>query len=212
MVLRWAEKQRLIGRASFIERPSKPKPAERHLSREQSSFLRYAASVPHVKLYIILAQTTGARNAALLGLTWDRCDFKRGQIILRDPNMITPHKGRAIVPMNRDLRAALLEAKRGALSEYVIEWAGKKVKSVKRGLREAARKAGLGNVHPHLLRHSAAVHMAEAGIPMSEIAQYLGHSNARVTEEIYARFSPDHLRRAAAALEYDDLAEVRKAR
>jgi len=43
--------------------------------------------------------------------------------------------------------------------------------------------------------------MAEAGVPMSEIAQYLGHSSTNVTERVYARFSPDYLRKAAAALD-----------
>jgi integrase len=59
-----------------------------------------------------------------------------------------------------------------------------------------------------MLRHSAAVHMAEEGVPMSEISQYLGHSDTRITEQIYARFSPDYLRRAAAALEYDELGSM----
>mgnify|MGYP006423973977 CR=1 FL=1 len=36
---------------------------------------------------------------------------------------------------------------------------------------------------------------------MSEISQYLGHSSTRETERTYARFSPDHLRGAAEALE-----------
>jgi integrase len=210
MVLRWAERQKLIATASYIERPPKPKPRESHLTREQARALRDSASVPHVRLFIILALTTGARSAALLDLTWDRCDFERGQIDLRNPFLVRPHKGRAIVPINRDARAALLEAKEGALSQYVIEWARKKVKSVKRGLHQAARKAGVGHVSPHMLRHSAAVHMAEAGISMEEIAQYLGHSNVNVTRSIYARFSPDYLRKAAAALEYDDLAEAKR--
>jgi integrase len=209
-VLKWAEKQQLIGRAPHIERPPKPKPKEVHLTRAQARALRDAATVPHVRLYIVLAQTTGARNAALLDLTWDRCDFEAGMIDLRNPQIKTTHKGRAIVPMNRDARAALLEARRGAMSPYVIEWAGKKVASVKRGLREAAKRAGLGHVSPHMLRHSAAVHMAEAGVSMDEIAQYLGHSNARITREVYARFSPDHLRKAAETLEYDDIAEARR--
>ena len=65
-------------------------------------------------------------------------------------------------------------------------------------------------VSPHMMRHSAAVHMAEAGVPMDEIAQYLGHTNARVTREVYARFSPDYLRNAAAALEYDDLGSLNR--
>lgn len=205
MVLRWAEKHKLIDRAPHIERPSKPKPKENHLTKAQARALIEAASIPHVRLYIILALGTGARNAALLDLTWERCDVDREMIDLRNPAITTPHKGRAIVPMTRTVKAALLTAQQGAMSGYVIEWAGKKVASVKRGIRFAAMRAGVGHVSPHMFRHSAAVHMAEEGVSMSEISQYLGHSNTQVTERIYARYSPTYLRKAAAALEYDDL-------
>lgn len=212
MVLRWAEKNRLIDTAPHIERPPKPRPKEKHLTRGECSALRYAASAPHVRLFIVIAQTTGARSAALLGLTWDRVDFERGQIDLRDPTMKQPHKGRAIVPMNRDARAALLAARPAALTPYVIEYAGARVSSVRRGLRSAAKKAGLGHVSPHLLRHSAAVHAVEAGASMEEIAAYLGHTNVNVTRSTYARFSPDYLRKVAEALEYDDIGAFERRR
>jgi integrase len=205
-VLLWAEKHRLLDRASYIERPSKPKPKDDHLTKDEARVLIHNATVPHVCLYAILALGTAGRNAALLELTWDRCDFEREQILLENPEITAPHKGRAVVPMNRTVKVALLEAKAGALSLHVIEWAGKRVKSVKRALALSAKRAGLRHVSPHLLRHSAAVHMAEAGISMEEIAQYLGHSDVDVTRRIYARFSPDYLRKAAGALEYDDLA------
>ena len=210
MVLRWGEKRGLIARAPTIERPTPPKRTERHLTRKQCSALIAAAAMPHVRLFIILALATGGRRAALLELTWDRCDFDRGQINLRNPAITRPHKGRAIVPMNRTLRAALLEAKAGALSEHVIEWAGESVLSVKRGLKSAAKAVGVRMaVAHHLFRHSAAVHMAEAGISMEEIAQYLGQEDVSTTREVYARFSPSHLRKAAAVLEYDDLGSTR---
>jgi integrase len=45
---------------------------------------------------------------------------------------------------------------------------------------------------------------------MEEIAQYLGHSDVNVTRQIYARFSPDYLRKAASALEYDDLGSLNR--
>ena len=112
------------------------------------------------------------------------------------------------MPMNRTVKAALLEAKAGALSDFVIEWAGKKVASVKKGLRATAKRAGVGHVSPHMLRHSAAVHMAEAAIPMEEIAQFLGHDDVETTRRVYARFSPTYLAKAASALEYDDLAAL----
>jgi hypothetical protein len=45
--------------------------------------------------------------------------------------------------MLRTARAALLEARQGALTDYVVEWAGRPVKSVKRGLTQAAKRADL---------------------------------------------------------------------
>jgi integrase len=111
-------------------------------------------------------------------------------------------KGRATVPMTGDTREILLRAREAALTEYVIEYAGRRVLSVKRAFRAAVDRAGLPKgVSPHVLRHSAAVHMAESSVPMAEIAQFLGHSSESVTYRVYARFSPDFLRRAAGVLE-----------
>ncbi|WP_425434924.1 tyrosine-type recombinase/integrase [Natronohydrobacter thiooxidans] len=51
---------------------------------------------------------------------------------------------------------------------------------------------------PHL-----SARLAEAGVSMDEIAQYLGHSDIRITSNTYARYSPEHLQKAATALEFD---------
>jgi integrase len=51
--------------------------------------------------------------------------------------------------------------------------------------------------------------MTEAGVPMGEISQYLGHSNEAITARVYARFSPDHLRKATDVV---DFTKVRRAR
>jgi integrase len=42
--------------------------------------------------------------------------------------------------------------------------------------------------------------MALAGVPMIEIARMLGHRDSRITERVYAKHSPDYLRRAVEAL------------
>jgi integrase len=210
MVLKWAEKHRLITRAPHIERPGKPPPVDRHLTRDQVRTLADACTMPHLRLFVMLAYGTAGRAGAILDLTWDRIDFERGMIDLENPDIALPHKGRAIVPMTRTLKVALLEAKAGALSPYVIEWGGEQVESVKKGLATAGNRAGLGHVSPHMLRHSSAVQMAESGEPMEEIASFLGHRDTSVTRRIYARFSPHHLRRAAEALELDDLVLARR--
>ena len=110
-------------------------------------------------------------------------------------------KGRATVPMTDKIYDELLKAKGIALSNYVIEFHGDKVVRIDQAFRRRVRATpGLEDVTPHVLRHSAAVWMAEARVPMVEIAQYLGHTSTRITESHYARFSPDFLRGAASAL------------
>lgn len=202
MVLKWAENNALITRAPHIERPPKPDPKEYHITRAEAAKLLECANAAHIALAIRLLLSTGARNTAALELTWDRVDLDRRIIKLKNPFDQSRRKGRATVPINDQLFMELSLAKKAALSPFVIEWAGKPVGSIKKGLKAAAVAAGLPEVSPHVLRHSAAVWLAEDGHPMSEISQFLGHSNSRITERIYARFSPDHLRSLASSLEF----------
>lgn len=200
-VLVWAADNKLIDYAPRIERPAKPKPKERYLTREEANKLLNAATAPHIRLSIILMLTTAARIGAVLDLTWDRVDFAREHIRLALPDSTT-RKGRATVPINGTLMAALQEARKGALTNHVIEWNGEPIASIKTGFNAAVAAAGLEDVTPHVLRHTAAVWMAEDGVDMEEIAQYLGHEDSRITRRVYARFSPKHLRKAAEALDF----------
>lgn len=200
-VLTWAVKRGHIATAPHIERPSKPAPRDRHLTRDEARRLIEAAGAPHMRLAIVLLLGTAARVGAILDLTWDRVDLERGVISLALTDGVT-RKGRATVPINGMVRAALVEARRGALTDFVIEYAGERVGSIKKGFAGAVARAGLSDVTPHVLRHTAAVWLAEAGKSMQEIAQYLGHSNSRITERVYARFSPTYLRGSADVLDF----------
>jgi integrase len=202
--LRWAEKKDLIAKAPTIYRPAQPPPRDKRLTKAQAKTFLAACDFPHLRLFVVLAISTGARSGALLGLKWDRVDFDAKQIALADPNRPRTKKGRATVPINRTALKALEEARSGALTPYVIEWGGQCVGSVKKGLKSAGTRCGLPWVTAHVFRHSAATWMAEAGRSMGEIAQFLGHSNSTLTERVYARFSPDYLRKSADALELDD--------
>jgi integrase len=203
IVVSWAGKRNRLSRVPFIDMPPKPAPRDRWLTREELGRLKVCATGPHIRLFIVLAIATGGRKEALLTLKWEQVDFVRGIIHLDDQKAPHKRKGRASVPMNRTILAALHEARKAALSDYVIEWNGRPVKSVKRSLARTAEKAGLEDVTAHVFRHSAARWQAEAGIPMSEIAAYLGHSDDRVTQRVYAKFSPTALKRAADVLDLD---------
>lgn len=207
-VLNWAVKHQHLDKAPHVERPSAVPSKTGHLTLAQVRALANACKTPHLKLFVWLAYATAGRAGAILDLTWDRCDFERNKINLENPEIKAAHKGRAVVPMNRSIKLRLLAAREGARSDYVIEWAGEKVGSVKKGLATASKAAGLPHVHAHMLRHSAAVRQAEEGVSMEEIASYLGHSDLKVTRRVYARFSPEALSKGAAALEFDDLEPV----
>jgi len=188
-------------KTAVFEAPSAPPPRDRHLTRTEYDKLLAGCVQPHVRLFVVLALSTAGRKQALLDLTWTRVDFERGQIRLGVVGE-NGRKGRATVAMTDRVRAELEAAQEAALTPYVIEYAGRKVGNIKKGFAGAAERAGLENVTPHDLRHTAAVWMAEAGVSMSEIAQVLGHSDERVTFRVYARFSPEFLRGAMSALEF----------
>jgi site-specific recombinase XerD len=60
----------------------------------------------------------------------------------------------------------------------------------------AARRVGLGTVHAHRLRHSAATAMLGAGASLDEIGQVLRHRHA-LTTSIYAKVDVEALRTVA---------------
>lgn len=197
--LRWAERKALIDKAPHIWLPPAPPPRDRRLSREEFARLELAAdTTPHLSAFIAIARFTAARAGAILSLTWGQIDFSRRIISLGGGGR---QKRRAIVPLHPDLAWRLVLMREAAETDYVIEWAGKPVKSIKNAFRRAVSDAGLGKeVTPHVLRHTAASWMAEAGVPMSEIAAVLGHSDSRITERVYAKLSPTYLQKAVRAL------------
>ena len=183
-----------------FEFPPTPAPRERYITRAECQRLADAAVHGHVRLFIILGWCTAGRHSALLELRWDRIDFERRQLRLAT-EATQGRKGRATVYINDWLLGALEAAYEARTSDYVIEWGGQPLKSIKRSFGEAASRAQLPDVIPHVLRHSAAVAMVGAGISMEKISQFLGHASIKVTERTYARFQPDHFKDAAKALE-----------
>lgn len=197
--LNWGEKKKLIAKAPFIQMPPIPPSPVGHLTKAEFRKVLENALAPHIKLFLQVAVGTGARTNAILDLTWDRVNFESRLIELNPRDRVQTAKYRATVPMNDQLRGALLEAKEGAMSDFVIEHGRERVASIKKGFAAACRRAGV-KATPHMLRHSAAVWMAEGGTPMAQIARFLGHTDSAITERVYARFSPAFLAGAAESL------------
>lgn len=193
--LHWAKK----AEGAVFEMPHAPPPRERWLTREEYDRLVAACGQAHIELFVILGLATAGRASALLELTWDRVDFAGSQIRLSAGE--GARKGRATVRMTERARRALEIAYAGRTSDYVIEWGGQPVRSVRKSFAGACTVAGIEDVTPHTLRHTAAVWMAQEGVDLFKISKYLGHTDPRVTYRVYAKFAPDYLKDAAAALE-----------
>lgn len=200
-MLRACLNRTLGDRAPRIWLPPSSKPRSTWLTPEDIAKVHQDARSPHVALFIELAVATGARMSAILELTWDRVDMENGFVDLMPAGRHVTNKQRAVVPLTRRALRALREAKEGALSDHVIEWNGKPIKSIKKSLERISERTGV-DFSPHVLRHTAGVWMAQADVPMQKISQYLGHTSSKVTERVYARYSPSFMKDAAAALEW----------
>ncbi len=116
-----------------------------------------------------------AQAAIILGLQPSTLvDLDRARIDFNPPGRTRTSKGRPIIPIPRRLLWFLRKAReRGTELGYVINRDGRRIRDLKRSFPTACQRAGLTNVTPHTLRHTAGTWMAQRAVPMWEIAGFL---------------------------------------
>jgi integrase len=103
----------------------------------------------------------------------------------RSPARLLPH-----------LRRARL---RGTDLGYVVHDNRARIKDIKKGFAAACKRAGLENVSPHTLKHTAATWLMQAGVPLWQAAGFLSTSEGTL-QRVYAHHHPDYMRDAADAI------------
>lgn len=63
------------------------------------------------------------------------------------------------------------------------------------------------NIHPHMFRHSKAMHLLEAGVNYIYIRDFLGHSDIKTTE-IYARISVEQKKKALSNVHQENIPDA----
>ena len=181
--------------ARYIWLPNKSRPRERVMTNEEIKAFLEHATTPHIQLYFILAFTTGARMSAILEMKWDQVNFETHTLDLRgefiyDPMLKTKRKRRAIQKLTKFAHAALLSAKAGSISEYVIEWNGRPIKSIKKAFKRTCERAGIEGVSPHTVRHTTGT-LLRQGVRLEKVSEWLGHSNLEITRQVYGKTTPE---------------------
>lgn len=204
--------------------PSESPPKDRWLRTDEIQRLLTAAaglrSGPRLsrgERFLWLALETAGRKAAIMDLTWDRVDFETGVIHLADPERRTTKKRRASVPISAALLPVLKRAHEERENDLVMDskaeiWATVQCIAYRAGFGErgpvkTGSKPKATGISPHVLRHTAATHMARRGVPLFIIAKVLGNTVAMV-ERVYAKHCADDLRGAVNMISQGALLET----
>ncbi len=215
----WAKEEKGLDIPNPVarRRPSEPPGRVRWLKHEQADALLVAAAhqarAPYLADFIRLALMTGMRKGELLGLEWDRVDWRNHLIYFDQP---TQQKNRQLgsVPINAGARAALLgRARFRAEHCQAAPWVfcdsqGRQIHSLRRSFTTACTATGIEDFHIHDLRHTTAAWLVQAGVPLLDVANLLRHASIEMTQR-YAHLAPTSARNAVAKLDAgDNLAKV----
>jgi integrase len=173
------------------------------LSLREVAALFDAAATDHFSLWLMIAFATAARPGAILQLKTDQMDLEHRLIDFNPVGRAQTKKRRPVVPICETLLPYLRNLEPG----FVIRWKRDQQEPIKRVQTafDAARVRAKLNpaITPYSIRHTVAVELRKRGVPMAELAGFLGHKLEQfATTEIYARYAPDY--RGAAVRAVDD--------
>ncbi|MDO5026124.1 MAG: tyrosine recombinase XerC [Trueperella sp.] len=190
-----------------LQSPKAENRLPRVLTQEQAqALLNYAQELAKT------GQPMAVRNWAILELLY-ATGIRVSELVGLDITAIHPDstlrvfgKGskERVVPFGKPARKALmawLSLRETVLSQptqavFVGEH-GKRIdpRTVRTVLTRIAAQAGVPEISPHGLRHSAATHLLEGGADMRSVQEILGHSSLGTTQR-YTHVSADRLRQA----------------
>lgn len=199
--LRLAVSEGLIDTARIAKRPAPPPPREHYATKEQINQLISPTDIaPHLRLFILIASLTGRRSGAILDLKWDRVFFDTNIVDFNRPGAVIKNKRRGVCRMSGLLKDVLGEAYRSRTSDFVIEFRGVRIRSIKKAFKRQVERTGLPEwLTPHVIRHSVASWMAMDKVQMDEIGDFTD-LDEKTVKRVYRKFNPDYLAQVADGL------------
>lgn len=211
--------------AKLSRSPRGVRPEGRSLSPEQARQLLNALRGHHNEALYALMLSTGLRRGEALGLQWQDFDEDSGVLLVR--RTLTREDGALITRDTKTLKSrravnlpsTLLKQLKSHRAEQNAErlrlgraWANSghifttsvgtpiDPRNMYREFRNLCRVAGIGDWHPHELRHSAASLMLAQGVKIQVVSEVLGHSSIRMTSDVYGHILAPDRQTAADAM------------
>lgn len=153
----------------------------------------------HIKWAIQLIMYLGVRpgKCELFNLKWTDVNFEENKIHVYSTKTNT-HR---FVNFNSDFADKLRYYKSIAESEYILEYKGRQLTTIKRGFATAVRKAGITYpVKPYDFRHLFATIMINKGADIAAVSKLMGHTRVSTTVNSYYEARSEEGKRAVSLL------------
>jgi len=179
-------------------------------TRDQVLALLDVAPDARMRAFVAVLAYTGVRISEGLSMRWQDVNFDQNSIAVTGKG-----SRRRAVPISAGLRTELMSWRKAQAAERLssVWWDdhGDWVLSSEVGTRWEAHNARkrfrpmaqevCPGLTPHGLRHATATVLLEEGVPMKVVAELLGHSSTRITENIYSHVTARLVQEAASAMD-----------
>ena len=163
---------------------TKEKPREVYLTVHDLAKI-YNFAPEHLKWIIEVEWELGTRPGVseLFSLRWSDVDFDNNIIRVRGTKTLTSNR---IIPLTPQFKERLLTMKEKANTDYLIEYRARPVTSCRTAFANTIKKAGITYpVRLYDIRHLFASTILANGGDLKAVSKLLGHSNTRMTADIY---------------------------
>lgn len=195
-----AFRQGLIHRRVTLRIPDAPREVGREIQEDELVLLFKAAS-KELRLQLRIALLMGLRLREMLGLRWERFDWK-AQAIRLLPEDTKTRRGR-VVPIPSALFSRLQKRyyriSRKTPCVFPSRFNSQKPQYENKTAWQACKRRAGVECRWHDLRHTSASILLRAGITTGVVSRYLGMSE-QVLTRIYRHINLDELREAAEAI------------
>ncbi len=182
-----------------VGKKTEPRGRVRYLSDDERERLLTAcreSSNPDLYPAVLLALTTGGRQAETMGATWKQVDLQRATLQLEETkngSRRALHLAAPVLELLRE-RAKVRRIDSGLLFPSRVN--PKQPVDLRQPWEKALQAAGITDFHWHDLRHTFASMAAMNGASLPELAALLGHRTLAMVQR-YAHLSPAHTAKIA---------------